>query len=237
MRLLRSVLTAVFFAVFGAGCFILGAPVVPIVSIFSRKKALGYIRALWRLFLAWLEFFRLIKIDKTGVNPEKSGRVIAANHPTLLDIVILISIYKNSVCLVKKSLLRNILLYPIIRSVFIVSEKFEMSVIEDAANAVRQGLNVIIFPEGTRSDNPEKKIRRGAARIAMRAGCPVVPVRISCSPQILGKLDNPLSVSDKTVRFLVEELAEIPPDESIDLNNSKKSRLLTGKIANVLNLK
>ena len=237
MRILRSVLTAAFFAIFGVGGFILGVLVIPIVSIFSRKKAVAVIRASWRLFAAGLELFRLIKVKKINVNPEKSGRVIVANHPTLLDIVILISLYKNSVCIVKKSLLDNILLYPIIRRIFIVSKEFDPSVIDDAAREIKRGFNVIIFPEGTRSDNPEKKIRHGAARIALRANCPILPVHISCEPPILGKLSNPLSVSGRTVVFTIEELAEIAPDASIGLNIPKKSRLLTGKIANVLNLK
>ncbi|MBO7521804.1 MAG: 1-acyl-sn-glycerol-3-phosphate acyltransferase [Opitutales bacterium] len=236
MRLLRSVLTALFFAIFGIGGFFLGVLVIPAVSLFSRKKAVAVLRASWRLFVAGLEFFRLIKLNKANVNPDRSGYVIVANHPSLLDIVLLVATYKNSICIVKKSLLNNILLYPIIRRIFIVSGGSATQVMADAAKALEIGLNVIIFPEGTRSDNSTKKIHRGAARIATSANRPVLPARISCSPLILGKKSKPLDVSDRTVLYTIEELEEIPPCESIGLNNSKKSRLLTAKIANVLNL-
>ncbi|MBR4597101.1 MAG: 1-acyl-sn-glycerol-3-phosphate acyltransferase [Opitutales bacterium] len=233
---MRSVLTALFFAIFGVCGFLLGILAIPIVSIFSRRASVALLRASWRLFVAGLEIFRLIKLKKVGVNPERSGYVIVANHPTLLDIVLLVACYKNSICIVKKSLLYNFLLYPIIKGIFIVSDDFAPAVMEEAAKALGRGLNVIIFPEGTRSDNPQKKIHRGAARIAISANRPVLPVRISCEPPILGKKSNPLDVSDRTVLFTLEELEEIPPDASIGLNNSKKSRLLTAKIANILNL-
>ena len=55
MRILRSVLTALFFAIFGVCGFLLGILAIPIVSIFSRRASVALLRASWRLFVAGLE--------------------------------------------------------------------------------------------------------------------------------------------------------------------------------------
>ena len=123
----------------------------------------------------------------------------------------------------------------IVNRIFIKSNEFDISVIDDASKAISQGINVIIFPEGTRSDNPKKKIRSGAACIAIHANCPIVPVKITCNPRILGKQSNPLSVSNRTVLFTLEQLPEIHP-EKINLNYGKNSRLLMQKVIEALNL-
>ncbi len=236
MSVLRSVLTALFISMFGIGGLILGITVIPLVLIFSRKNAIAILRASWIFFVKALEFFRLIKLEKKNIESNQKGVVIVANHPSLLDIVLLIASYKNSICIVKKSLSHNFFLHFIVNHIFIVSNEFDISIIDDASKAISQGINVIIFPEGTRSDNPKKKVRMGAACIAIHANCPIVPVKITCNPLILGKLSNPLSVSNRTVKFTLEQLEAIQP-ERIDLNYAKKSRLLIQKVIKALNLK
>ncbi|MBE6414666.1 MAG: 1-acyl-sn-glycerol-3-phosphate acyltransferase [Verrucomicrobiaceae bacterium] len=235
MYILRSVLTTLFICIFAIGGFILGITIIPVVSIFSRKGAIAVLRASWIFFVNALEFFRLIKLEKKNINSNQNGAVIVANHPSLLDIVFLIASYKNSICIVKKSLSRNPFLLFIVNRIFIKSNEFDISVIDDASKAISQGINVIIFPEGTRSDNPKKKIRSGAACIAIHANCPIVPVKITCNPRILGKQSNPLSVSNRTVLFTLEQLPEIHP-EKINLNYGKNSRLLMQKVIEALNL-
>ena len=236
MTFLRSVLTALFFALFGVGGFLMGIVVVPVAMLFSKEHAISALRLSWKFFVGGLEFFRLIKLEKKNLNSSHRGVVIAANHPTLLDIVFLMSSYENSVCIVKESLLRNILLRPIVRSIFIPTKEFDISSIDKAAAAIRSGINVIIFPEGTRSDNPRKKVHSGAARIAIKSACPVIPVRITCDPLILGKTSNPLSVSTRTVKFALQEFAPIFPEANPDLSNAKKSRILTSKISEILKI-
>lgn len=236
MTFLRSVLTALFFALFGIGGFLMGILVIPVAMLFSREKAISALGASWKLFVWGLGFFRLIKLEKKNLTSHK-GVVIASNHPTLLDIVFLMSSYENSTCIVKDSLLRNIFLRFIVRRIFIPAKEFDVSAIDKAASAIKSGINVIIFPEGTRSDNPRRKIHSGAARISLKANCPIVPVRITCDPLVLGKTSNPLSVSNRTVKFALEEFPPIFPESRPDLSNARKSRLLTSKISEILKLK
>ena len=58
----------------------------------------------------------------------------------------------------------------------------------EALERLRDGMPVLIFPEGTRS--PEGGLRafkRGAFEIAYRAGVPIVPLFIRCQPPVLSK--------------------------------------------------
>ena len=54
--------------------------------------------------------------------------------------------------------------------------------------ALEAGLNVLIFPEGTRTrEDGVIRLRRGAANIAVRHGHNVTPVIIRCAPRMLMK--------------------------------------------------
>ena len=60
--------------------------------------------------------------------------------------------------------------------------------VEDCVAAIRNGNNLIIFPEGTRtSGDGSITLKRGAANIAVRARRNVTPVLIRCQPVMLAK--------------------------------------------------
>jgi 1-acyl-sn-glycerol-3-phosphate acyltransferase len=70
--------------------------------------------------------------------------------------------------------------------------------IETAVDRVREGGIVVIFPEGTRQrkgliKRHEARPRTGAARVALRAGVPLVPAAIGGTDRILRL--GPLSVA------------------------------------------
>jgi 1-acyl-sn-glycerol-3-phosphate acyltransferase len=65
------------------------------------------------------------------------------------------------------------------------------ALIETCVGRLRAGRTLVLFPEGTRSPKGElRSFKRGAARIALKAGCPVLLVDIACRPPFLGKGDS-----------------------------------------------
>jgi len=49
----------------------------------------------------------------------------------------------------------------------------------EAANKVREGVNVLVFPEGTRSrDGSVAGFKKGVFHLAIDAGVPIVPIRL-----------------------------------------------------------
>ncbi len=74
--------------------------------------------------------------------------VIIANHPSLLDVVLLVARFKRANCIVKRDLANNIFLFGAIRaSGYIVNKENEATLNESAA-ALNNGERLIIFPEG-----------------------------------------------------------------------------------------
>jgi 1-acyl-sn-glycerol-3-phosphate acyltransferase len=116
------------------------------------------------------------------------GRLVVANHPTLLDVVLLVSQMPEVDCIVKQGLWRNpFLRWPVSWAGYLPNSEGEQ-LIEECAATLKRGHSLLVFPEGTRSV-PGKPLRmqRGAAHIALTADSEILPVTITCDPPTLFK--------------------------------------------------
>jgi len=60
--------------------------------------------------------------------------------------------------------------------------------LDEAAGRMRRGHAIVVFAEGTRSENGHLlPFKKGGFVLAIRSGCPIVPVTISGSRAVLGK--------------------------------------------------
>jgi len=85
--------------------------------------------------------------------------------------------------------------------------------LEDILNDNR---NIIIFPEGTRSDGEKlKKFKKGAFRLSMNTNKPIVPIIIDGSAKLLAKGDPCFKTSSKRV-VKVKMLDAIHPKDFTD---------------------
>lgn len=130
------------------------------------------------------------KIEYVGVEnlPEKGGFIIASNHITALDPVIIATGCKHSLhFMAKNELFKNKLsgwfmshinAFPVDRT------KFDEQSINYAIRLIKEGHILGIFPEGTRSpDFTPKKGKGGTCYIAKMCKCDVVPVSIYTSDE------------------------------------------------------
>lgn len=116
------------------------------------------------------------------------GVIIAVNHPTMLDAIMMFSELPQTFCLVKGDVWRNPLLGLMARAAGFVSNEQPAGIIEECLRRLRQGETLIIFPEGTRSvDDPINELQPGFALLARRSGVPVQTVLIGSNRQFLGK--------------------------------------------------
>ncbi len=62
-----------------------------------------------------------------------------------------------------------------------------MKVILDAINKVKSGISICVFPEGTRNTTSEVLLpfRDGSLKIAERSGCPIIPMVLNNTEEIL----------------------------------------------------
>jgi len=117
-----------------------------------------------------------------------SGTIIAPNHPSLLDAVILLSMTPNTVCIMRANLMRSPFLGGAAQLAGFVTNDSGPALIRQGVEKIHAGENLLIFPEGTRTgDGPVNAFKNGFALIAARTGAPIQTVFIEREQRYLGK--------------------------------------------------
>ena len=125
----------------------------------------------------------------------------------------MIAVLGDTTAIAKAPAARNPFYAHVVRRIFLVNDD-PQRVCDEAAQLLSEGVNLIVFPEGTRGTpgTPTRPLRRGAAQLACAAQAPVVPVRLTCTPPVLAK-DRPwYALGTRTTVFtLTPGPALIPP--------------------------
>lgn len=129
------------------------------------------------------KLFYSFKIEGWENVPEKEGVIIASNHRSYADPVILTMPMKRPVTyMAKEELFHNKIFGAFIRFLGAFPVKRgagDMQVIDDCVDILESGRNVVIFPEGTRSkENKVGRGKTGVALIAAKSGADVLPMGI-----------------------------------------------------------
>lgn len=144
-------------------------------------------------FILWLlRVTGLCRIDLSGLEPLKqaSGLVLAPNHPSLLDVVLIVSVLPNTVCITKAGLWNNPLLGGTARLAGYIRNDSPLLLVRRAVAELRSGANLLIFPEGTRTpagQRPLGAFKPGFALMAKAAGAPIQTVLIETDTEYLRK--------------------------------------------------
>lgn len=145
---------------------------------------------MWFKFCYWLVYIIVKPIYRFKVYGRErlpqGGVVICGNHTALVDAVLLVlSLGPNSnfVAMGKAELFKNPLFGAILRSVHVFPVqrgKNDIGAIKHSLKALKEGKQLIIFPEGTRVHEGETvEAKTGAGMLALRSGVPVMPVYIT----------------------------------------------------------
>lgn len=181
MNLVRSIIFYIGYFAAMLVCGVLFLPPSPFVPLKSRYLLLNLYN---HFIMAW---FRIA----CGVRYEVSGRenlsgepvVMLANHQSEWETVYL-QLLKPPVCTVLKKELLNIpifgwalrLLHPIALDRSRPARAMRQ-VLSQGGMRLKEGLTVLIFPEGTRVEpGKRRRYNKSGTVIACRAGVPVVPV-------------------------------------------------------------
>lgn len=132
--------------------------------------------------------FRL-KFEGLENLPQEGGYILAANHRSYIDPVILsIPIHRKLNYVAKDSLFKNKLFGWLIRSLgaFPINRNIvDGSALGYAEELLKKGENVVIFPEGTRSKTGKPgRAKAGAVLVACSIGAKIVPVGITAPKKI-----------------------------------------------------
>ncbi len=172
------------------------ALVAPVLSVALPRRTGG---RLGRAFISWLyrhawstaTHFGLMKLDATALDAlgdEPGGLIIAANHPSMLDALIIVARLPRSVCIMKAELMRNVLLGNGARLAQYIRNDSGHSMVRDAVASLRDGNQLVLFPEGTRTVTPPvNDFKPGLTLLAQRAGVPIQTVLIESESPYLAK--------------------------------------------------
>lgn len=211
--------TAFSFACFGLGGVFISLTIFPLIRLVSwnrdvrRRRIQRAMQQTFRLFVWLMTTLGVVSWEvRNRQRLLRPGQLVVANHPTLIDVVLLMSLMPQVDCVVKASLFRNpFLRWPVSWAGYIPNRN-SANLIEECAAALRAGRSLIVFPEGTRTIPGEPlKLQRGAAQIALAAGCEVLPVGIACRPLMLTKREPWYRVPPQAGHWVLEVGETIRP--------------------------
>ncbi len=194
----RLAATGLSFSVFGVGGLLLWIFVFPLLGIIPGDRTQKKLRSQkcvhysFFFFIGLMHRIGIMTYEINGLEKlNRPGQLIVANHPTLIDIVFLISRIPAANCIVKEALWHNPFTRgPIVNAGYISNGDPE-KMIDDCVACLQEGGTMIIFPEGTRSvQGKPYKFQRGAAAIALQADAIVTPVTLTCVPSTLTKAEK-----------------------------------------------
>jgi 1-acyl-sn-glycerol-3-phosphate acyltransferase len=185
------------FAYWGAAGLLITAISFPLILILptatAKKLGRGMLHRAFGVFVRYLKATDLVQSDLESLDAlkhEKGPVIIAPNHTSLWDAVFVISKLPQPICIMKESILCNPFLGGGARLAGYIPNGSSSRMIKDAAQALREGGQLLLFPEGTRTRRDARWINPlggGCALIARKAGVPVRPVFIRSNTRFLEK--------------------------------------------------
>lgn len=148
------------------------------------------IMLVFRTYLFVVRASGLVKCDLGALDAlrDEPSLVIVTNHPALIDVVLIGSRLPNFVCVLKAKLLDNPLLGGGASMAGYVRNDSTSMLIRESSVALRDGAQLLIFPEGTRTvQYPVNEFKGGFALAAKKASVPVQTVFLEASSPFLGK--------------------------------------------------
>jgi 1-acyl-sn-glycerol-3-phosphate acyltransferase len=174
---------------------VIGIPVIA-VSPFDREARA--VRALGRTWIRWILGTFRIRVLVEGLEnvPLRAPVIFMSNHQSQVDIAAIIDSLPPPVSwrfVAKKELVRvPVFGWCLVTTGQIIIDRGDrekaVASLRHAAERIRNGASVIVFPEGTRSPTGSlRPFKSGPFHLAVEAQVPIIPVTVSGSQRITPK--------------------------------------------------
>ncbi|WP_448761132.1 lysophospholipid acyltransferase family protein [Acinetobacter tandoii] len=220
--------TGLSFASFGLGGVAIGALIAPMVKLSSQdldirtQRTQKVIKHSFKGFTEMMVKLGIMTYEVEGLEKlqQSQQELVIANHPTLIDVVVLIGLMERANCVVKQTLWSNPFTKGPVQNAGYILNAGSEQFIQDCVSKLQQdhAASLLIFPEGTRTAKGEQlnDFQRGAANIALRAGVPIRPVLITCTPSTLTKNEKWYHIPDRPFHIQVKVLDAIRVEDVLD---------------------
>lgn len=230
---MKSVKTILWFTKFGGSI----AVILPKILKAGKLKATGdykiYKPYVDEILTKWMNSL----VEFAGVNyivegkeniPDDENVLFVANHQGMFDFPAVVTCLKKPCAFIVK---KEAASYPVVNHCMRLMDciyidrdnaREALKSLDAAAELIKNGRNVLIFPEGTRSKTGEiGEFKNGVYKIVEKAKCKVIPILINGTRLALEETGN-IKPADVTVKVF-------PPIETKDMDR-KQIKGLAGEI-------
>jgi 1-acyl-sn-glycerol-3-phosphate acyltransferase len=144
----------------------------------------------FRLYVWSLGLMGIYRLDLRALRVLHDGPpvVLAPNHPSLIDALLIIAHEPRVACVMRSPLMNNLFLGVGSRLARYIRSDPPRRMIHEAVAELRRGGIVLLFPEGTRTrEAPINVLQAGVGIIAKQAGAPVQTLIIETDSPFLSK--------------------------------------------------
>jgi 1-acyl-sn-glycerol-3-phosphate acyltransferase len=144
----------------------------------------------FRLYAWSLSITRSYRLDLAALDSLRGGppMILAPNHPSLIDALLILTRHPNVVCVMKAELMRNMFLGAGSRLARYVPNESSRQLIKESVAHLRRGCLLLLFPEGTRTTRlPINSLAGSVGLIAKHAAVPVQTLIIETDSPFLSK--------------------------------------------------
>ena len=181
----------------------------------NRRTGVNFLTRYWPETVLALSGVKLNVLGEENLTAQRPA-VFTFNHRNNFDVFIVAALVRdNWTGIAKKELETNPLIGPLgklMDAAFIdrADSASAVAALRPIEEAARKGLSIVVAPEGTRLDTQSVgPFKKGAFRIAMGTGLPVVPIVIRNADSVAGR--NSTTLNPGTV-----DVAVLPPVSTAD---------------------
>lgn len=224
----RVAATGFSFASFGLGGMAIATVIAPVLNATTsdsekrQQRAQNVIKYSFKGFTEMMVKLGIMTYSVDGLEKLQNSRqeLVIANHPSLIDVVVLIGMMQQANCVVKQSLWSNPFTKGPVQSAGYILNAGSQQFVEDCVTRLKENnaASLLIFPEGTRTEKGMtlNEFQRGAANIAIRANVPIRPVVITCTPSTLTKNEKWYHVPSRPFHIEVKVLNAVQVSDLLD---------------------
>jgi 1-acyl-sn-glycerol-3-phosphate acyltransferase len=144
----------------------------------------------FRIYAWSLSITKSYRLDLSALDSLSGAppMILAPNHPSLIDALLILTRHPNVVCVMKAELMRNVFLGAGSRLARYVPNGSSRQMIKESVAHLQRGCLLLLFPEGTRTTRPPINSLVGSVGlIAKHAAVPVQTLIIETDSPFLGK--------------------------------------------------
>lgn len=215
------------------------SPIALVLSVLlppTAARRIGRLGAMgtFRSYLAAMQMLGAWRLDLRELDAlkDEGPLIIAPNHPGLLDAVLIVSRLPNAVCVMKRALLGNIFLGPGARLARYVHNDSLPRLMASAKEELRQGAQLLLFPEGTRSiGDPIGPLTDAVGAVSRHSGVAVQAVFIEADSPFLGKGHSLLARPRLPLAYRVRLGRRFDPPRDVRAFTAELERYFTRELA------